>query len=119
MAFLPYETINLRALVKLTLNFGGEIETTGANRCRMKIKNIYAFIAVPQEALEKACNSATVTMHGGGHRATRSQNHDRGNAPDYLVEQFKDAFTRAGFTPVNMGLSMDPVITTSSISPKL
>ena len=85
----------------------------------MKIKNIYAFIAVPQEALEKACNSATVTMHGGGHRATRSQNHDRGNAPDYLVEQFKDAFTRAGFTPVNMGLSMDPVITTSSISPKL
>ncbi|CDZ76489.1 hypothetical protein BN59_00758 [Legionella massiliensis] len=100
-----YDTINLRALVNLTLNFGGVIKKTSSNRCRIEIQNIYAFICVPEEALARACNTATVVMHGGGHRSTRSQNNDRENAPDYLIEQFKDAFTRAGFTQVNLGLN--------------
>ncbi|CDZ78461.1 hypothetical protein BN59_02771 [Legionella massiliensis] len=100
---IPYDSINLRALVNLTLEFGGVIKKTGANRCRIEMKNIYAFILAPIEEVAPS-TTATVTMHGGGHRSTRSQNHDRNKAPDYLIEQFREAFTRAGFTPANLGL---------------
>ncbi|WP_058441236.1 hypothetical protein [Legionella brunensis] len=101
---MPYESINLRALVNLTQALGGTLKTTGANRCRIELKNIYAHILVPKEALTKACNKATVTMHGGGHRSTSSQNNDREEAPNYLISQFKAAFIRAGYTPINLGL---------------
>ncbi|CEK10774.1 hypothetical protein [Legionella hackeliae] len=102
---IPYDSINLRALVNLTQAFGGTLTTTGANRCRIEIKNIYAHLLIPEETLAKACEKATVTMHGGGHRSKKSQNNDRENAPDYLIEQFKAAFVRAGYTPVNLGLN--------------
>lgn len=99
-----YESINLRALVNLAVALKATFHTTGANRCRIEMKTIYAHILVPEQALEKACNSATVTMHGGGHRSSKSQNHDRDKAPGYLIDQFKAAFTRAGYTPANLGL---------------
>lgn len=100
-----YDSINLRALVNLTTQvFGGVIKKSGANRCRIKMKNIYAFILAPQEALENVAKTATVTMHGGGHRSVASQNNDREKAPDYLIHQFRSAFERAGFTPVHLGL---------------
>lgn len=104
---IPYDSINLRALVNLTQAFGGTFKTTGSNRCRIEMKNIYAHLLVPEEALEKACDKATVTMHGGGHRSKRSLNNDRENAPDYLIEQFKNAFIRAGYTPANAGLGVE------------
>ena len=45
-------------------------------------------------------------MHGGGHRSTRSQNQDADKAPDYLINQFRAAFNRAGYTPDNLGLDL-------------
>ncbi|WP_131793495.1 hypothetical protein [Legionella brunensis] len=113
---MPYESINLRALVNLTQALGGTLKTTGANRCRIELKNIYAHLLVPEEALAKACDKATVTMHGGGHRSKSSQNNDREKAPDYLISQFKAAFIRAGYTPINLGLNSD---ITSNESPTL
>lgn len=101
---MKYTSIKLRALVSLAYAFKATFETTGANRCRIEMKNIYAHILVPRQALEKACNSATVTMHGGGHRGSKSQNCDSENAPNYLIDQFKAAFIRAGYTPINLGL---------------
>ncbi|OCH97187.1 hypothetical protein A8135_06045 [Legionella jamestowniensis] len=104
---ISYDSINLRALVNLTQALGGTIKTTGANRCRIEIKNIYAHLLVPEEALNKACKKATVTMHGGGHRNKASQNNDREKAPDYLISQFRAAFVRAGYTPINLGLGVE------------
>ncbi len=104
---MPYDNIKLRALVNLTQALGGTLKTTGSNRCRMEIKNIYAHLLVPEQALSKVCNKATITMHGGGHSAKRSNNNDRENAPDYLIDQFKAAFVRAGYTPINLGLEVN------------
>ncbi|MFC3908503.1 hypothetical protein ACFORL_05370 [Legionella dresdenensis] len=105
---VPYDAINLRELVNLTYQFKGTITATGRNRCRIELENIYAYVATPREALSRACNKATVTMHGGGHRGTKSQNHDRDKAPEYLINQFRDAFDRAGLTPTNLGIELSP-----------
>ncbi|MGQ3888502.1 hypothetical protein ACQUW5_05660 [Legionella sp. CNM-1927-20] len=97
-----HETIDLRALISLLHKLGGTLETTGRNRTVLKIKNIYAHLLVPAEKVE-GCNTASVKMHGGGHRSKRSQNSDSA-APGYLVEQTRKALERAGYTPVNLGL---------------
>lgn len=104
-----YETINLRALVSLACDgFNATMTTTGANRCRIEIKNIYATLLMPATVLQtepsNQCQKATVTMHGGGHRSKKSLNNDKGNTPSYLINQFRAAFERAGFTPENLGL---------------
>lgn len=110
---IPYDYIKLRALVNLALALGATIKTTGANRCRIEIKNIYANLLVNESQITKSlenanvCDKATVTMHGGGHRSTRSQNNDADKAPQYLINQFQAAFTRAGFTPESLGLNHD------------
>lgn len=110
---LPYDYIKLRALVNLTQALGGTMKTSGANRCRIELKNIYAHVLMDGTELtqthnnENVCNKATVTMHGGGHRSTRSQNNDADKAPDYLIKQFRAAFIRAGFTPENLGLNLE------------
>jgi|GEM_PF-4744221 len=104
---MPYDSMSLRSLVNLTYQFKGKMTTTGNNRCRIELENIYAYVTTPKEALTRACSTSTVTMHGGGHRSKKSLNNDRDKAPDYLVNQFKNAFIRAGLTPANLGLDME------------
>lgn len=109
---IDYDYIKLRALVNLAVALGATIKTTGANRCRIEMKNIYAHLLINEtditQSLENKtkCDKATVTMHGGGHRSTRSQNNDSDKAPQYLVDQFRAAFTRAGYTPENLLINL-------------
>ncbi|MGQ3890059.1 hypothetical protein ACQUW5_13640 [Legionella sp. CNM-1927-20] len=106
---LEYKTMSLRELVSLAFALGGKLTSTGANRCRLEIENIYAHLLVDRESIEVAsanlASTATVTWHGGGHRSTRSQNSAKG-VPNYLIEQFRSAFERAGYTPKNLGLNV-------------
>ncbi|WP_131783711.1 hypothetical protein [Legionella gresilensis] len=96
--------VTIRDLVKLCRSLGGTIEPTKANRCRIEIRNIYSDVLLSEEDFKNACEKATVTMHGGGHRQKRSQKSTK-NAPSYLVYQFKEALERACYTLENMGLN--------------
>lgn len=104
--------LGLRDLINLAQACGGTLTKTGANRCRIELENIYAHLLIDSKSLEAATtqNTVTITLHGGGHRQHRSQNHDRGEAPSYLVEQFKSAFTRAGITPSAFGMISDGAV---------
>lgn len=98
---IEYESISLRELINLVLALNGTIETTGANRCRIEIGGIYAYCLMSGESVKELpqnqCQKATITFHGSAQKQKKSQQQD--GAPHYLVEQFKAAFERVGFTP--------------------
>ncbi|MGQ3888830.1 hypothetical protein ACQUW5_07335 [Legionella sp. CNM-1927-20] len=99
-------SITLRELMHLTISgFKGKFKKPqgGSNTCKLEIKNIYAHLLVPKEAIDKTYGSASLSWHGKGLGRNRSNKSAKG-LPPYVIPQFREACKNAGYTPENLGL---------------